>query len=406
MERAKLSDEYLAIDRAALDGANIPGLLGALSGANPGEALRAYAYITPAQWSSQAQSYLNQVSKTEANIHMTPEQLDALVETYGRLYAAQALMKDPRRAGQPISLEELNRKGREFLESYDLSGIQTQRARIRSLIVKNSFNSQSIQNRFNRLLDRSIPLGEQGRYDNLVKNTSLLILSSLRERQFPDALITQEELDAEEKKFKETVIYKVLASPSNPINGYPTFSNKTDAQIRQDYDQFVTSSPAYEGVVLNGAERNSFLGRSRLAADKLRSDQYVGRGPEVFRQHLAELYVISLYNDGTLTSEDLPSQEEITRQAALIAQRPDFRLAADAIRAQPNGSAEFISDVSNRKIALTGQQFTEILNKNADARRSVLQPGSLVKADLLFDAKAAVMQNAYADIRSPDDLNA
>ena len=245
----------------------------------------------------------------------------------------------------------------------------------------------------------------QGQYAVMIEAANLqrmIAVRNLQKRYNADAILTDRQIQEEMAEVSRSSAMRILLDPRNnptpPITARDLAGDNADIVL----ENAVYNSPARKSVLLGGLSENSFEGRRNLIADEMRHDNVLNVGKNAERLHIAELYALSLYDDGTFPEDKLPSAVEISGQAQTIADLPDFKTAMDALDNLPEEKEALVNALKNGAPAA---EITASLNRLSQQQRQIKNPKDVRRSDLHYNIRAAVVQQPLRKLRSIDALN-
>jgi len=378
---------YAAADRGAFHGrgAELAQAVADAPSADAAEqAIYGFTTLTPEVWAAEAAQRLEQGSGAAR---------EERIEAYARLHVMRLLAKDPQRAQQGVPLAELQAAARQYLGG---NGV---RAKLNAVFDRPETAGQSTVAARIARAEQSAP-GETAA-ERLAR---MMALRGLENDLFPDALVSDAEVNERVEHVRQADFrYRLLTAAPN----LDALAGKRGREFDVALENALYQLPAYRAFVLDGADERSFAGRSRLLADTLRHETTLAPTPEeqraAFRTRLAELYTLSLYNDGGWPAEQLPNEAAIAEQAKRIANLSEFQDAVARLENDPAARRRLLDAVG---AGVSPAQFAEQLNALADETRQARRSRDprepyAPSANIAFSVQRDVMKPLLTDLLNP-----
>lgn len=380
-----------AVERAALDGAKTAELI-SMVGAESAEldtAIARFGLQTPAKWAQDAQEKLQAVAAFAPDRLWTEEDRNILVRTYARLHAMRQLAKDPAKADVPVTLAEADAAAEKYLSMPFI------RDDVKDLFLRpqESLTVKTVAARLSAL--KAMPPAVAP-YDAASRLSLRMALENLKRRDFPEALVSDRELEAELARVRESFAFKVLTHESNAKLPAVEQQDLPEENYEIALESAVLNAPGRKAVVLGDTPENSFAGLRLLAQEEMRHDTALGMGEAAERQLFAELYVIALLNDGTWEEGALPGLPQIADYAKVVMDLPDFKNAMAFLDQSPEQKQQFLGELMRGAPAA---QLTDTLNRLAEQQRKAVGSFDVHKADLGYDVRSAMVQRTFKRLR-------
>ena len=390
-----------AVDRAAMNGVRADQILDAIP-QDPTQipaAVQAFVAPAPAVWADQAWQKLQDATAQPHEGAWTQAEQNDLKQTYALMAAMRERANDPTLASQPVTLQETQDIVNDYLAKEGRDAMLTEAFRDPYEAVRTRCASGSILAAGNEALAQ----GQFAATRETAKLQRVIAQRNLQKRSGNDHIIaSDEELRTEMNQLTRDPYFLTLIDRRNPRMPAVTAAELVNAE---NFDVLLENtyynSPARKPLLLGQTPENSFEGRRLLIGDDLRHEQVLNTDKQAERLHIAELYALSLYNDGTWKENELPDAGVITEQARLIANLPDFQTAMDAADRAPEQKAELINALKNGAPA---QQITQTLNELSLQQRHLNNIKDVRKSDLKYDVRAAMVQRDLQPLRQTDTL--
>ena len=390
-------DIIAAVDRVALDGSNLNDIFDAITVSREqlGPSLHAFQSQLPAAWADSAwKSLENMANAPHPNSIISNEEREHMLQAYVRMLIMRQASRDPEQAQRPVSLAELNRKAEEYLAAGD--------NRVRAELALHDpmayLLTGTIAKKIANVASTELA-GVSPEYAVRFKLLRVMALRNLEKKFAPEAGVTENQIEQEERAVRNSMAYRILSDPN--YVGAIDFA----ALVGENYDTALENalyaSPARKPVLLGDVAENSFEGKRILFADELRHDRVIGAGPEAEHRHFAELYALSLYNDGTWKGDALPGPDAFNAQVQLIMSLPDFQAAMRRIDQSPEQRTLLLTEMTNGAPA---ERITAELNSLSNLQRRIERPNDLRRSDLHYDIRSTIVQKNLNRLRETDAI--
>ena len=393
---AGLTDEsrdlIAVVDRLAQDGGKVANFM-EVAFSELGEindAVHSFTVQTPAKWADDAWDKLQAAVKIDHPNGWTAEEKRDLMNTYACMIAMRELAKDPEAGSKPISLPSVRLHGENYLNAgTNRMGLEVIFSDpVRAVIA------QTLSGRITALL------ANPPEAHNKEMLQQMIALKNLQAKYSDNAIVDPNEIIKEMAKVSQSVQYIILTDPRNPKVPAIDPADLNTPTYQAALETAVINSPIRRDIILNGAPENSYTGLRNIFTEELRHDQVLN-SREAEALHLAELYVISLYqSDPNWKEGSLPDPKTINEQAIRITAIPDFKAAMRHVNGSPEKKAALIQSLtSGAPVA----QITESLNIYAQTQRNLENEKDIRKADLHYDIRSALVQKNLALLQPTDN---
>ena len=335
-------------------------------------AVGSLARLTAQQWADREMAALT--AAYESGRRLTPQQKQRLIWSYARMHAMmERNAKLPGRAEERLTLNVANGQADEYLKR---PGVQEKMDQLFADPRKTL--EYTIRNR-RREIWMDVTLSDADRA------AKLMALGSLEKQTFANALITSEELAAEEQKIRNSVSFGL-------INEYLQSGGDITAiepNIEVNYfDAMETRAFSLPGV------QPGYENHRKILARQVRELQQQGRAEEMDRA-LAELFLIAQYQQDGIPYDKLPTRGEISRRAGYLAATDDLKSAGSGLRANPDDLDLLLEGAQT---GMTAADMAQMLDGSAAEARLNSGEADLREPNVLHEVRARVMADLYTPL--------
>ncbi|MCR4723980.1 MAG: hypothetical protein K5772_00945 [Clostridia bacterium] len=333
------------------------------------------ASLSLRDWVQHEKQNLQQAA-SRPNRQWTKNEIESLKRSYARMHLMQERVMDrPDRAGEQVTLRQLDAMMPEFMSRPGMEQkLNAVFARPQD-VAKYTVAAQKQQTAVN---------GEMSEPDKLAR---MMAIGKLEKSLFDDALLSPAEISEAERGIRQSASYARLAQF---LNGGGTLQDIAPAEGQNYYDAMEDRSFRIPGT------EQTFASRKKLLAEELRMLQSQGRREEIGNV-IAQLYVVSQYEQDGWKAEELPPQAEIARRAQALAGTEVMRNAAAAIL---NSQEDFEALTTGADAGMNAADLAAFLNGSALEEQQRKDPEDMREPDVLHELRSGLMNDSLTGLLS------